>query len=306
MSMHSVSQLGGILPALVSPLHRDGEIDVEGTRRLIRHVLDGGVNGVLALGSTGESATLTRRQRRTLVDTVADEVGSRVPLVVGVAQVDLDSVRDELRAAASAGASAALVTPPYYAPPDQHAILDFYRRLAADDILPILIYNIPLYTKVSVEPKTVVQLAEEGTVAGMKDSSGNFSYHSRVLAETRGLPEFRLFMGNEGILLASLTMGGAGSICATANVAPRLLLDLVESARRGDLDSARAAQFAVIDLVSALVVGGLPLGFKAALDLLGVCQPWPAPPTQPLDPRHFDGLREALARHNLLPAAALV
>lgn len=297
--MHSVSQLGGVLPALVSPLQRDGEVDVAGTRRLIQHVLDGGVTGVVALGSTGESATLGERQRRRLVETVAQEVNGRVPLIVGVAQVDLETVQEELRTAAGAGATAALVTPPYYAPPDQAAILEFYRRLAAEDILPILIYNIPMYTKVSVDPKTVVTLAQEGVVAGMKDSSGNFSYHSQVLAATRTLPEFRLFMGNEGMLLASLTMGGVGTICATANVAPQLVLNVFENARSGNLQAARNLQFEVMDLVSALVAGGLPLGFKAALSLMGVCEPWPAPPTQPLDPRHFDGVRDALARHNI-------
>jgi 4-hydroxy-tetrahydrodipicolinate synthase len=283
-------------------LLRDGEVDLDGTRRLIRHVLDGGVNGVLALGSTGESATLTERQRRVVVEAVAAEVNGRAPLVVGVAQVDLDSVRNELRAAARAGSVAALVTPPYYMPPDQPAILDFYRRLAADDILPLLIYNIPAFTKVTVEPDSVLALAEEGAVAGMKDSSGNFSYHSRVLLATRGLPDFRLFTGSEDMLLASLVMGGHGSICATANVAPRLLVDLVAFARAGDFEAARAAQFAVVDLEAALMSGGLPLGFKAALAALGVCEAWPAAPTQPLEPRLADAVSDALLRHGLLRA----
>jgi 4-hydroxy-tetrahydrodipicolinate synthase len=299
----SVASLQGILPALVTPLQRDGEVDLDGTRRLIRHVLDGGVNGVVALGSTGESATLGERQRRTLVETVAEELPGGVPLIVGVAQVDLDSVRSELRAAARAGAVAALVAPPFYMPPDQAAMRDFYRRLAAADILPLLIYNIPMYTKVAVEPETVLSLAEEGAVAGMKDSSGNFSYHSRVLMKTRGLPDFRLFTGSEGMALVSLLMGNHGSICATANVAPRLLLDMLAFARDGDLEAARAAQFAVLDLVFALEVGGLPRGFKAALAALGICQPWPAPPTQPLDPRELEGVSDALVRHGLLPTA---
>ncbi len=297
------ASLHGILPALVTPLHRNGEVDRDGTRRLIGYVVDGGVDGVVALGSTGESATLGERQRRTLLDTVAEEVRGRVPLIVGVAQVDLDSVRAELRAAAQAGAVAALVAAPFYMPPDQAAILDFYRRLAAADILPLLIYNIPMYTKVTVEPKTVLTLAEEGAVAGMKDSSGNFGYHSRVLMATRGLSDFRLFTGSEGMVLASLQMGSHGSICATANVAPRVLLDLVAFARDGDLDAARAAQFAVLDLVSALEAGGLPLGFKAALAALGICEAWPAPPTQPLDARSFEAVSDALVRHSLLPTA---
>ncbi|HEY2592392.1 MAG TPA: dihydrodipicolinate synthase family protein, partial [Chloroflexota bacterium] len=152
-------------------------------------------------------------------------------------------------------------------------------------------------------PETVLTLAEEGAVAGMKDSSGNFSYHSRVLLTTRGLRDFRLFTGSEDMLLASLVMGGHGSICATANVAPRLLVDLVAFARAGDLGAARAAQFAVVDLEAALMSGGLPLGFKAALAALGVCGPWPAVPTQPLEPRLADAVSDALLRHGFLRAA---
>jgi dihydrodipicolinate synthase/N-acetylneuraminate lyase len=136
----------------------------------------------------------------------------------------------------------------------------------------------------------------------MKDSSGVFSYHSRALAVTRHRPDFRLFMGNESILLASLVMGGHGTVCATANVAPRLLNSPLRHARAGDMDTAREERFQVMDLVSALVVGGLPLGFKQALHLMGVCEPWPAAPTQPLDPRHVDGRRGVLERFALAPA----
>src|SRR5579884_1889140 len=145
--MLDIEQLRGIMPALVSPLEQDGTVDQAGIRRLIAYVVDAGVTGVVALGSTGESATLCERQRRTVVASVAESLEGRVPLIVGVAQVDLESARAELRAASAAGACAALVTPPYYAPPDQAAIAEFYRRLAADAVLPLLIYNIPLYTK---------------------------------------------------------------------------------------------------------------------------------------------------------------
>ncbi len=298
--MHNVEQFGGVMPALVSPLHADGSIDTSGTHRLIDYVIAGGVSGVVALGSTGESATLTRQQRRALVNAVAEALADRVPLIVGVAQVDLDSAQEEIRAAAAAGASAVLVTPPYYAPPDQGTIVDFYRRLAAEASVPILIYNIPIYTKVSVEPETVRMLAEQGVVAGMKDSSGNFAYHTRVLATMRDLPAFRLFMGNEGMLLSALVMGGHGTICATANVAPRLLVSLMEHLRNGQMEAARAEQFEVVDLVAGLMTGGLPAGFKAALALMGICQPHVAAPSHGLSPQQQDILREFVSTHSVL------
>jgi 4-hydroxy-tetrahydrodipicolinate synthase len=302
--MHRVEELGGVMPALVSPLDRQGVVDEVGTRRLIERVIEAGATGVVALGSTGESAALSQRQRRSLLTTVAKAVAGRVPLIVGVAQVDPESAADELRAAAAAGACAGLVTPPFYAPPDQPTILDFYRRLASEAILPILVYNLPMYIKVSVEPATVQTLAQEGTIVGMKDSSGNFAYHSRVLAMTMDVPGFRLFMGHETLLLPALVMGSCGTICATANIAPRLLLSLVEHVRQGDLDAARAEQFEVLDLVAGLMVGGLPVGYKAALGLMEVCQPWPAAPTQPLHDQQLDTLRRFLDTRGLLPALA--
>jgi 4-hydroxy-tetrahydrodipicolinate synthase len=298
--MHNVEQFGGVMPALVSPLNADGSVDVAGTRTLIDYVIDGGVTGVVALGSTGESATLGRGQRRALVSAVAESIGGRVPLIVGVAQVDLDSARDEIRAAGEAGASAVLVTPPYYAPPDQTSILEFYRRLATDAAVPLLIYNIPMYTKVSVEPATVRTLAQEGTVVGMKDSSGNFAYHTRVLAALRDMPEFRLFMGNEMMLLSALIMGGCGTICATANIAPRLLCSLVEHVRGGQLEAARAEEFEVVDLVSGLMIGGLPVGYKAALGMMGICQPYVAAPNLLLKAEQERVLRDFLSQHRLL------
>jgi 4-hydroxy-tetrahydrodipicolinate synthase len=304
--MQNIEQLGGVMPALVSPLNADGSVDVPGTRRLIEHVVAGGVSGVVALGSTGESATLGRRERRALVTAVADALSERVPMIVGVAQVDLDSAIEEIRAAAASGGSAVLVTPPYYAPPDQPSMLEFYRRLAAEASVPILIYNIPMYTKVSVEPETVRILAEEGTVVGMKDSSSNFAYHTRVLATMRDVPAFRLFMGNETMLLPALVMGGCGTICATANVAPRLLCNLMDHVRNGQLEVARAEEFEVVNLVAGLMTGGLPAGFKAALALMGICQPHVAPPNHGLSPQQHDMLRDFVTTHPLLRAAAAV
>jgi 4-hydroxy-tetrahydrodipicolinate synthase len=304
--MHHVEQLGGVMPALVSPLNPDGTVDPEGTRRLIDHVIDGGVSGVVALGSTGESATLGRSQRRALVSAVAEAIGGRVPLIVGVTQVDLDSAQEEIRAAAEFGAAAVLVTPPYYAPPDQTTILEFYRRLAAQTSVPILIYNIPMYVKVSVEPSTVRTLALEGTVVGMKDSSGNFVYYTRVLATMRDVPAFRLFMGNEMLLMSALLMGASGTICATANVAPRLMCSLLEHVRSGELDLARAEQFEVVDLITGLMVGGLPVGYKAALGLMGICQPHVAAPSHGLNPQQEESLRAFLSERRTVLASPRV
>ena len=140
----------------------------------------------------------------------------------------------------------------------------------------------------------------------MKDSSGNFAYHTSVLASLRDMPQFRLFMGNEMMLLSALIMGGCGTICATANVAPRLLCSLVEHVRNGQLEAARAEEFDVVDLVNGLMIGGLPVGYKAALGLMGICQPYVAAPYQMLKPEQEKLLREFLSQRRLLTGRAPV
>ena len=138
---------------------REGEVDAAGVGRLVEHVIAGGVNGVLALGSTGETASLDERSRRQVLNSVMSAAAGRVPVLCGVAQSQLTSTVAEVDAAAKAGADAALVTPPFYYPTDQAGVLAFYREVAEKAAIPIFVYNIPQFTKVVAEPATVALLA---------------------------------------------------------------------------------------------------------------------------------------------------
>jgi 2-dehydro-3-deoxy-D-pentonate aldolase len=169
MTMIAIEELSGVLPALVTPLHRDGSADEAGIGRLVEHVIAGGVNGLLPLGSTGEGASLGERTRRQVLQCVVEAAAGRVPVICGVAQPHLEAARSEVVAAARLGAQAALVAPPFYYPTDQATVLAFYRRLAADSKIPLLLYNIPQFTKVVSEPATVAELAREGSIVGIKD-----------------------------------------------------------------------------------------------------------------------------------------
>ncbi len=298
--MFEVDRLSGVLVALASPLQQDGTVDEPGVRRLVEHVLAGGVHGLLALGSTGETASLDEASRRRILSGVVKAAGGRVPVLCGVAQSQLASARAELEAAASLGADAALVAPPFYYPMDQAAVLAFYRELAASARLPLMLYNIPQYTKVVAEPATVAALAREGTIKGIKDSSRDFEYFEGVCVATRDIPTFRAFTGSDTMLLASLAMGGAGTICGAANVAPDWVVRIYDEYRRGDLTVARRSQDALYELVIAVRTGSFPLAIKAALHMLGICEPWSAPPVQKLDSKLVVRLREQLAGWGLL------
>ena len=298
--MFHLDRLSGVLVALASPMRADGTVDEPATARLVEHVLAGGVHGLLALGSTGETAALDGASRRRVLRTVVKAAGGRVPVLCGVAQTELSVTRAEIAAAAEAGAEGALVAHPYYYPTDQSGVLAFYRQVAEGSPLPVFVYNIPQFTKVVVEPATLAMLAREGAVRGIKDSSRDFEYFESICLATRDMPTFRVFTGSDTMLLASLAIGGAGTICGAANVAPDLVVRIYDAYERGDTGSARQGQDELFELVSALRQGVFPLGIKSALRMLGVCEPWSAPPALKLDEPGQERLRERLTSLGLL------
>ena len=302
--MFRVQDLAGVLPALISPLRRDGAVDEDGLARIIEHVVDGGVSGLLALGSTGETASLDETARRKVLATTVRVSAGRLPVICGVAQSHVAAARVEIEAAARLGAQAVLVAPPFYYPTDQATVLAFYRQLAKDSPLAILLYNIPQNTKVVAEPATVSALAHEGSIAGIKDSSRDFEYFEGICIATRDLPEFRIFTGSDTMLLPSLAMGGVGTICGAANVAPRWVVRIYERFQRGDANGARSDQDALYQLVMALRAGVFPSAIKTACHLLGLCEPWLAAPVAPLDEQAEGRLRERMEVWGLLQKPA--
>ncbi len=299
-----LDQLSGVLVALASPLRRDGSVDEPGVARLVEHVIAGGVHGLLALGSTGETASLDEKARRALLTAVVRAATGRVPVICGVAQSQLASARAEVEAAEQLGAGAALVAPPFYYPTDQPGVLDFYRQLAGHSRLPLMLYNIPQFTKVVAEPATIATLAREGVIKGIKDSSRDFEYFEGVCIATRDIAGFRIFTGSDTMLLASLAMGGAGTICGAGNIAPDWVVRIYDEFCSGNIQAARDAQDRLYALVAAVREGVFPLAIKAALHMLGICEPWSAPPVRRLDERLEARLRERLDAWGLLTAAA--
>ena len=302
MTVIGIEELSGVLPALASPLHKDGSADEAGIKRLVDHVISGGVHGLLPLGSTGEGASLGERTRSQILRCVVEASAGRVPVICGVAQPNLEAARAEVAAASRLGADAALVAPPFYYPTDQATVKAFYRRLAAETKIPLLLYNIPQFTKVFTEPATVAELARDGTIAGIKDSSRDFEYFEYVCVATRDLPRFRIFTGSDSMLLASLVMGGSGTICGAANIAPGWVVGIYDDFVRGDWEAARKHQDALIGLVMAVRTGVFPAAIKAALHLQGICEPWPAPPVAAYDDAATARLRDRLESWGLLSA----
>ena len=299
-----MKQLTGVMVALASPMHRDGSVDEDGVGRLVEHVLAGGVNGLLALGSTGETASLDEPARRALLRAVVGSANGRVPILCGVAQPQLGTAIAEIEAAKTLGPDAVLVAPPFYYPTDQAGVLAFYRGIAERASLPVLLYHIPQFTKVHTEPSTVAALAREGAIQGIKDSSRDFEYFEGVCIATRDIERFAVFTGSDTMLVASLAAGGAGTICGVGNVVPSWVVDVYRDYQRGDLAAARTSQERLYLLTTSLRDGVFPLAIKAALHALGVCEPWSAPPVRELAEPAQRSVRRRLEELGLLTREA--
>lgn len=287
-----------IVPALVTPLTAEGAVDRAACARLVEHVLAGGVDAVLALGSTGESATLGAKRRAAALEAFTDAVAGRVPVAVGVTEPSLVATLEQAQQACDAGVVAIVVTPPYYAPVDQATVVRHYEAVAAATSVHLLGYNIPSFTKTWLEPETTRTLLERGVLHGVKDSSADLEYMTQLMrvVQATGREDVGIWTGMDTLLLPALLLGANGAIAASSNLAPRLSVDLVAAVRRSDLDAARALQRTLVELILTLRSGPLPTGIKTALDLVGICRDTPAEPLAPTSAETRSAIHASLGR----------
>jgi dihydrodipicolinate synthase/N-acetylneuraminate lyase len=264
--------LEGISPPLVTPLLVDGGLDEPGLRRLVDHVIAGGVNGIVVLGSSGESALLLPEVRRRVIEVSIEQASGRVPVVVGTGEPGTALAVQSTRFAKQAGASGAIVVPPFYYPHDQEAVKRHFRTVREQGGLPVLAYHIPSMTKVPVEADTLLELAADGTLTGVKDSAGNFAYYQRVVDGTRSNPEFAALQGSDQLLFAGLAYGGDGAISVISQVAPKVMVALFKAGKAGDWTRARALHNQWQKVSAAIGPGWIP-AVKGAFSALGLCGP---------------------------------
>ena len=291
-------ELKGIFPALATPRHEDESLDTEALRALVRHVLNSGVHGIFAAGTTGEGYALSLSEREEVVGTVVDEVGKSAPVIAGAGGDSTRQAIEQCRVAASAAADAVCVVTPSFIHPSQEEECRHYRAIAEASPLPILIYHHPRVTHNPLDADTILRIAALDNVVGMKESSGDLSLGLNVLA---GAPDdFALFGGHDSLILSLLEFGAKGAIAATANIAPRLLADVYESFRAGDREAARRAQNKVAHLRNCFTLGMPAVVVKEALGLLGLPAGPCASPVAPLSDAARDELAELLREVGLL------
>lgn len=298
----------GITVALLTPLTDDGGVDHLALERLVRYAIAGGVTGVSPLGSTGEGFSLSLAQRLEVIGAATDAAGPGVPVIAGVFAHGPGQAAEEIAAYASQGAAGVLLAPPNYYPLNPAEQSAFFREVADASALPIVLYNIPVYTKVSLDPAVVADLAGHPRIVAIKDSGRDFGYFQSVLDAVRtagvAAAEFAVLTGTDAMLLGCLLEGGSGSICASANVVPQLPAGILAAVRAGDFDRARDLERNLRLVLAACRPGGPPAGVKAAAAALGLCAPRMVPPRIGLTEDEVTALGQRLAEAGVVPAAA--
>lgn len=295
--------LRGIIPPLVTPLAGRDELDVAGLERLIEHVLAGGVHGVFILGTTGEASALSDRLRRELIARTCRQVGARVPVLVGVTDTCVSAALALARFAGAAGATAVVTSTPYYLPLEQADVYHHARTIAAEQPLPVVLYNIPFLTRTAYAPDTLRRLGELAQIVGIKDSSGDLA-GLRELRAAVNRERWSLFVGAEELLVEGVRLGADGGVCGGGNVDPLLFVDLFDAAESGDharIDrlTRRLAVFDRIYRTRSGVAASIR-GIKCALACRGICGELMAEPFGVCDPRERAAIRACLETLGLL------
>jgi dihydrodipicolinate synthase/N-acetylneuraminate lyase len=289
------SRLRGTMAALATPWDaEDGRIDPGGLERLVARMVGGGVDGISPAGSTGEGGLLTPGQRAELTRRVRELVPAGLPVIAGLPLRTLAEAPAELDALAAAGADAALVAPPSYYPLSDDAVRRLYAELAEESPLPLVLYNIPVFTKVRLAPAVVGWLAAHPRIIGIKDSSRDVEYQQEVIMATADA-DFAVLTGTDTLLVASLALGATGTIAGSVNLVPELVSGLYRAFTAGDLATAVRLERELAQIVAICRPGYFPAGWKAALEIAGVCARHPVPPGTPVSPEEFVRISALLA-----------
>jgi 4-hydroxy-tetrahydrodipicolinate synthase len=287
--------LTGVIPPVCTPLTPDHEVDTGSLIRLVDHQLAGGVHGLFVLGSTSEVAFLPDGHRRVVLDTVLGHVAGQVPVLAGVIDMTTPRVLDHVQVAVKAGAAGIVATAPFYTRTHPAEIAGHFRDIAEHAGLPLYAYDLPVSVHTKLEAGLVLDLAAEGVLAGVKDSSGDDAAMRRVILGLRDRPEIKAFSvltGSELTVDSALWMGADGVVPGLGNVDPHGYARLYRAARAGDWVAARMEQERLLRLFAFVNVGGPRMGrgssalgaFKAALYLRGIIDhPTTALPQIPLD-----------------------
>ncbi|WP_291297936.1 4-hydroxy-tetrahydrodipicolinate synthase [Elioraea sp.] len=288
----------GSLVALITPMRRDGAIDEKAFQDFVAWQVREGTHGLVPVGTTGESPTLSHAEHKRVVELCVAAAGKRVPVIAGTGSNSTDEAIDFTRHAKAAGADAALVVTPYYNRPTQEGLYLHFKAIAEASDFPLIIYNIPGRSAVDMTVETMARLAKLPNIVGVKDATANLA---RPLHQKRECgPDFVQLSGEDHTAVAFLASGGVGCISVSANVAPRLCADMHEAWQRGDVTGAMVIQERLVPVHDAMFCETSPGPVKYAAHLLGHCEETCRLPLAPVGDANKARVRAALVETGLL------
>lgn len=259
----------GILPALITPLTREGKVNVPVLKQLINYTIDGGVHGIFAIGTTGEFYGLCERDYEEILAVTVETVNGRVPVYAGANAVTTKESIKLVQLAQKAGVDALSVLTPLFITPSQEQIYQHFKAIAETTKLPILLYNNSPKTHVTITPQNVAKLAQISNIVGIKDSTGDLTITGEYIRLTEK-HNFSVMMGRDTLIYGALCYGATGGVAAIANIAPRLVCDIYNCYMAGDHQGAREAQYKIAPLRLAFNLGTFPAVIKEGLEMLGI------------------------------------
>jgi 4-hydroxy-tetrahydrodipicolinate synthase len=283
----------GSLVAIVTPMLEDGALDLPRFRKLIDWHIAEGTDGIVVVGTTGESPTVDFDEHKELIRVAVEHSRGRIPIIAGTGGNSTAEAIELTASAKKAGATASLSVVPYYNKPTQEGMYRHFRKIAESADIPQILYNVPARTVADLQNDTVLRLSEVPGIIGIKDATASIERASDLLR--RAPRNFAVYSGEDSTALVLMLLGGHGVISVTANVAPRLMHEMCAAALVGDLKKARELNFRLLPLHQRLFVEANPIPVKWALAEMGLIEGGLRLPLSPLSERCYDTVREALA-----------
>jgi 4-hydroxy-tetrahydrodipicolinate synthase len=289
----------GTFTALITPF-KNGEVDVEALEGLVEFQIEHGVNGLVPCGTTGETPAMSEEEDRVVVETVVRVAAGRVPVVAGTGSNSTDMAIKYTKMAKEVGADGSLQVAPYYNKPTQEGLFRHFATIAESTDLPLILYNIPGRTSVTISAETMARLAEIPNIVGVKDSTLSMNMISDI---KRGCgEEFDILSGDDPMTLPLIALGGVGVISVASNVAPGAVSDMVGALLEGDWERGRELHYELLPLFRALFVETNPIPVKTAASLLGLCSDEMRLPMIPLSGENLRILQRVMEEtSHLLP-----
>ncbi len=290
--------IAGSMVALVTPMDAQGQLDWDSLSKLVDFHLQEGTNAIVAVGTTGESATLDVKEHVEVIRRVVDQVNGRIPVIAGTGGNSTRESVELTSAAKGVGADACLLVTPYYNKPTQEGLYQHFRHIAEAVAIPQILYNVPGRTVCDMLPETVERLSKISNIIGIKEATGDLQRGQEVL--DRVSKDFLVYSGDDATAVELMLMGGKGNISVTANVSPRAMADLCAAAMAGDAAAARAINDKLMPLHKALFIESNPIPVKFALHEMGLIPDGIRLPLTWLSPRCHEPLRQAMRQSGVL------